>query len=85
MQVLSGGIDSWNWFGVKLFWTKLFGKHCCLAQAHRRFFDGGDVATGFGLLQVGLRHLLYVGRRIDDGIERYSVCLGFCWIIGRAP
>ena len=40
---------------------------------------------GFGLLQLGRRHLLFVGDGGLDGGEGVRVCLGFCWVLGRAP
>lgn len=46
----------------------------------RRHMSDGDKAAGFGLCQIGGRHLLYVGRVEVGGKVRYPFALGFVWI-----
>lgn len=52
-----------------------------LAQAHRRDIKDDGIHQGFGLLQVGSRHLLYIGS--NEG--RLHLCVGFLWFTRARP
>lgn len=57
------------WFrGVRPF--NLFNRVCA----------DGSLYFGAGLLQIGTRHLFYVGRIVEDGRTRYPLALGFVWL-----
>lgn len=75
--VRSTDSDSLNWFGVKLAGVdRPRVPTLILAQAHRRDVKDEGVNQGVGLVQIGGRHLLYVG---SIG-GRLRLCLAFVWL-----
>ena len=75
--VLSNTYDfhSARWYGLKVGRWSASG---ALAQSHRRFNRRDTASQGLGLLQIGARHLFYLGT--VDG--RLRLCLGFVWLAG---
>lgn len=70
----------WDWsgtsfFGMKLGRVKVLGQRVVILQA----FNRGTVG-GVSLLQVGRRHLIYVGS--ENGSAR--ICVGFIWLTRQA-
>lgn len=51
---------------------------------NRNYADGRG-ECGFGILQVEYRHLFYVGASRQDDAIVWRLCVGFVWLIGRAP
>jgi len=79
-----------RWYGFKLGHIRnryigkvgtraVFFPGVTLAQSHRRFNRRDTASQGVGLLQVGGRHLLYIGS--NDGALR--LCLCFIWLKGQ--
>lgn len=56
-----------------------------LWHAFNRSYADGRGECGFGALQVEWRHLLYVGMSRQDDDVVWRLCVGFVWLIGRAP
>jgi len=73
--------DSPRWFNLKL---GVIGKRvprATLAQAFARDIKDDGLVWGLSLLQVGRRHLLYVGAKNGQP----HVCLGFFWLTRGRP
>lgn len=66
-----------SFFGAKVLRTRLFGgrSRMVLAQVFNRQMDAASV-RGVSLLQIGKRHLLYVGAEAGE----IKLCVGFCWL-----
>lgn len=53
--------SDFHWFNLHRGFIKVFGKNVKLFNAFNRVCANGDHYWGFGLLQIGRAHLLYIG------------------------
>ena len=75
MKTMHWDWDCASYFGAKLGRFDVLGERIVLAQVFNRELTSGPVA-GMSLLQVGHRHLVYIG--LENSAPK--LCLGFLWL-----